>query len=52
MAQPDLLATCPAEHFGLTVVEAMSCELPVVAAGAAGHLETVGPVEGPPSTPR
>ncbi len=41
-----LMATCPAEHFGLTVVEAMSCELPVVAVGSAGHLETVGLVEG------
>lgn len=37
-----LLATCPHEHFGLTVVEAMAAGLPVVAAGSAGHRETVG----------
>lgn len=37
-----LIATCPTEHYGLTVVEAMAHGLPVVAAGAAGHLETVG----------
>lgn len=32
-----LLASCPFEHFGLTVLEAMAGGLPVVAAGAAGH---------------
>ncbi len=37
-----LLAPNPAEHLGLSVVEAMAAGLPVVAAGAAGHLETVG----------
>lgn len=34
-----LLASCPFEHFGLTVLEAMAGGLPVVAAGAAGHAE-------------
>lgn len=34
-----LLASCPFEHFGLTVLEAMSGGLPVVAAEAAGHRE-------------
>ena len=38
-----LLAPTPAEAFGLTVVEAMSLGVPVVAAGGGGHLETVGP---------
>lgn len=37
-----LLATCPREGLGLTVLEAMSHALPVVAAGAAGHLDLVG----------
>lgn len=36
------LATAPAEPFGLSVAEAMAAGLPVVAAGAGGHLETVG----------
>jgi len=41
-----LLASCPAEHFGLTVLEAMGAGLPVVAAAAGGHLETVGAAPG------
>ena len=41
-----LLAPCPHEHFGLSVVEAMGAGLPVVAVGAVGHLESVGLAEG------
>jgi glycosyltransferase involved in cell wall biosynthesis len=37
-----LLAPRGDEPFGLSVVEAMAAELPVVAAGGGGHLETVG----------
>jgi GT2 family glycosyltransferase/glycosyltransferase involved in cell wall biosynthesis len=37
-----LLAPAPGEPFGLTVVEAMSVGLPVVASAAGGHLETLG----------
>lgn len=37
-----LLAPCPIEGLGLTVLEAMARRLPVVAAAAGGHLETVG----------
>ena len=40
------LATATGEPFGLSVVEAMATGLPVVAAAAGGHLETVGPVAG------
>jgi glycosyltransferase involved in cell wall biosynthesis len=39
-----LFATAPAEPFGLAVVEAMACGLPVLAAAGGGHLETVGAV--------
>ena len=41
-----LLAPTPREGLGLTVLEAMSCGLPVLAAGSGGHLETVGSVPG------
>lgn len=40
-----LLATAPAEPFGLTVVEAMAAGLPVVAAVAGGHAESLPPEE-------
>nr|NLI51557.1 glycosyltransferase family 4 protein [Propionibacterium sp.] len=39
-----LIAPCPIEGLGLTALEAMAAGLPVVAAGAGGHLETVGRV--------
>lgn len=34
-----LIAPCPVEGLGLTILEAMAGGLPVVAAGAAGHLD-------------
>jgi glycosyltransferase involved in cell wall biosynthesis len=37
-----LLATAPAEPFGLSVVEAMAAGIPVVAAAGGAHLETLG----------
>lgn len=37
-----LLAPTPVEAFGLAALEAMAWGTPVVAAGAGGHLETVG----------
>lgn len=40
-----LIAPSPNEGLGLTVIEAMACALPVIAAGAKGHLETVGACE-------
>ncbi len=39
-----LLAPCAIDGLGLSVVEAMAGGLPVVAAGAGGHLETIGAV--------
>lgn len=41
-----LVAPCPVEGLGLTVVEAMAAGLPIVAAAAGGHLETLGGVRG------
>lgn len=42
-----LLATAPAEPFGLSVVEAMAAGVPVVAAAGGGHLETVALLDEP-----
>ena len=47
-----LIAPCDIEGLGLTVLEAMSVGLPVVAAAAGGHLETVGRVPGAALYPR
>jgi len=41
-----LIAPCPIEGLGLTVVEAMASGLPIVAAAAGGHLETLGGIRG------
>jgi glycosyltransferase involved in cell wall biosynthesis len=41
-----LLAPRSDEAYGLSVVEAMAAGLPVVAAAAGGHLETMGRVAG------
>jgi len=47
LARADVLvATAPAEPFGLSVLEAMSLATPVVATAAGGHLETVGRASG------
>jgi len=43
-----LLATAPTEPFGLSVIEAMSEGVPVVAAAGGGHLETIGAVPDAP----
>jgi glycosyltransferase involved in cell wall biosynthesis len=40
------LAPTPREGLGLSVIEAMSHALPIVAAGGGGHLESVGAVDG------
>lgn len=44
-----LLAPAVAEPLGLTVLEAMSAGVPVVASDAGGHLETIGRVSRRPS---
>jgi glycosyltransferase involved in cell wall biosynthesis len=46
-----LLATAPADSFGLSVVEAMAAGVPVVASRAGGHVETLGSVDDAPLFP-
>lgn len=46
-----LLASAPAEPFGLTVLEGMAAGVPVVACASGGHLETVGLLAGAPLFP-
>ena len=41
-----LLAPCAVDALGLSVLEAMARGIPVTAAAAGGHLETIGPVPG------
>jgi glycosyltransferase involved in cell wall biosynthesis len=41
-----LIAPCPIEGLGLTVLEAMASGLPVVAAASGGHLETLEGLKG------
>ncbi len=40
-----LIAPCPVEGLGLTVLEAMAGGLPVVAAGAAGHIDLLADLD-------
>ena len=50
-----LIAPCLVEGLGLTVLEAMAAGLPVVAAAAGGHLETLDDLQGTmlyPASPR
>lgn len=41
-----LMAPCPVEGLGMTVLEAMASGLPTVASSAGGHTETVGRLSG------
>jgi|GEM_PF-414150 len=52
MAQASiLLAPCPREGLGLTVLEAMQADLPVVAAAGGGHLDLLERLEPDPLFP-